>query len=146
MKISIASDHGGFDLKEDLRQWLAGLGHEVVDFGCQGHDSCDSADFCEPAARAVAEGTCDRGIVICTTGIGASITANKVKGVRCALCSEPWSAQMTRRHNDANMLGLGAGCVGPLMARQIVEAFLSWEFEGGRHQRRIDKIAAAENR
>ena len=146
MKISIASDHGGFDLKEDLRQWLAGLGHEVADFGCQGHDSCDYADFCEPAARAVAEGKCDRGIVICTTGIGASITANKVKGVRCALCSEPWSAQMTRRHNDANMLGLGAGCVGPLMARQIVEAFLSWEFEGGRHQRRIDKIAAAENR
>ena len=146
MKISIASDHGGFDLKEDLRQWRAGLGHEVVDFGCQGHDSCDYADFCEPAARAVAEGKCDRGIVICTTGIGASITANKVKGVRCALCSEPWSAQMTRRHNDANMLGLGAGCVGPLMARQIVEAFLSWEFEGGRHQRRIDKIAAVENR
>ena len=146
MKISIASDHGGFDLKEDLRQWLAGLGPEVVDFGCQGHDSCDYADFCEPAARAVAEGKCDRGIVICTTGIGASITANKVKGVRCALCSEPWSAQMTRRHNDANMLGLGAGCVGPLMARQIVEAFLSWEFEGGRHQRRIDKIAAVENR
>ena len=146
MKISIASDHGGFDLKEDLRQWLAGLGHEVVDFGCQGHDSCDYADFCEPAARAVAEGKCDRGIVICTTGIGASITANKVKGVRCALCSEPWSAEMTRRHNDANMLGLGAGCVGPLMARQIVEAFLSWEFEGGRHQRRIDKIAAVENR
>ena len=146
MKISIASDHGGFDLKEDLRQWLASLGHEVVDFGCQGHDSCDYADFCEPAARAVAEGKCDRGIVICTTGIGASITANKVKGVRCALCSEPWSAQMTRRHNDANMLGLGAGCVGPLMARQIVEAFLSWEFEGGRHQRRIDKIAAVENR
>ena len=146
MKISIASDHGGFDLKEDLRQWLAGLGHEVVDFGCQGHDSCDYADFCEPAARAVAEGKCDRGIVICTTGIGASITANKVKGVRCALCSEPWSAQMTRRHNDANMLGLGAGCVGPLMARQIVEAFLSWKFEGGRHQRRIDKIAAVENR
>ena len=146
MKISIASDHGGFDLKEDLRQWLAGLGHEVVDFGCQGHDSCDYADFCEPAARAVAEGKCDRGIVICTTGIGVSITANKVKGVRCALCSEPWSAQMTRRHNDANMLGLGAGCVGPLMARQIVEAFLSWEFEGGRHQRRIDKIAAVENR
>lgn len=146
MKISIASDHGGFDLKEDLRQWLAGLGHEVVDFGCQGHDSCDYADFCEPAARAVAEGKCDRGIVICTTGIGASITANKVKGVRCALCSEPWSAQMTRRHNDANMLALGAGITGPLMARQIVTAFLTHEFEGGRHQRRIDKMMAAENR
>ena len=146
MKISIASDHGGYDLKEDLKQWLTGLGHEVTDFGCEGHDSCDYADFCAPAARAVAEGKCERGIVICTTGIGASITANKVKGVRCALCSEPWSAQMTRRHNDANVLGLGAGCVGPLMARQIVEAFLSFEFEGGRHQRRIDKIAAVENR
>ena len=146
MKIAIASDHGGYDLKEDLKSWLAEQGHEVEDFGCHGHESCDYADFCEPAARAVAEGACQRGIVICTTGIGASITANKVKGVRCALCSEPWSAEMTRRHNDANVLGLGAGAVGPLMARQIVSAFLHFEFEGGRHQRRIDKIAAAENR
>ena len=146
MKISIACDHGGYDLKEDLKAWLTEKGHEMVDFGCQGHDSCDYADFCEPAARAVADGTCERGIVICTTGIGASITANKVKGVRCALCSEPWSAEMTRRHNNANVLGLGAGAVGPLMARQIVEAFLKFEFEGGRHQRRIDKIAAVEER
>lgn len=146
MKISIACDHGGYDLKEDLKAWLTEKGHEMVDFGCQGHDSCDYADFVEPAARAVADGTCERGIVICTTGIGASITANKVKGVRCALCSEPWSAEMTRRHNNANVLGLGAGVVGPLMARQIVEAFLKFEFEGGRHQRRIDKIAAMETR
>lgn len=146
MKISIASDHGGYALKEDLRAWLAEQGHQVEDHGCHGLESCDYADFCEPAARAVAEGKCERGIVICTTGIGASITANKVKGVRCALCSEPWSAQMTRRHNDANVLALGAGITGPLMARQIVEAFLSVQFEGGRHQRRVDKIAAAENR
>lgn len=146
MKIAIASDHGGYELKKDLSQWLAEQGHEVVDFGCQGLESCDYADFCEPAARAVAEGDCERGIVICTTGIGASITANKVKGVRCALCSEPWSAEMTRRHNNANVLGLGAGVVGPLMARQIVTAFLTFAFEGGRHQRRIDKIAAVENR
>jgi len=146
MKISIACDHGGYDLKEDLKGWLTEKGHEVVDFGCQGHDSCDYADFVEPAARAVADGTCERGIVICTTGIGASITANKVRGIRCALCSEPFSAEMTRRHNDANVLGLGAGMVGPMMARQIVEAFLKFEFEGGRHQRRIDKIAAVENR
>ena len=146
MKISIACDHGGYDLKENLKAWLTGVGHEVVDFGCQGHDSCDYADFVEPAARAVADGTCERGIVICTTGIGASITANKVKGIRCALCSEPWSAEMTRRHNNANVLGLGAGVVGPLMARQIVESFLKFEFEGGRHQRRIDKIAAVEER
>ena len=146
MRISIACDHGGFDLKEDLKAWLTEQGHEVADFGCEGHDSCDYADFVEPAARAVADGKCERGIVICTTGIGASITANKVRGVRCALCSEPWSAQMTRRHNDANVLGLGAGITGPLMARQIVEAFLTYQFEGGRHQRRIDKIAAVEAR
>ena len=144
MKISIASDHGGYDLKEELKVWLTEQGHEVVDFGCEGHDSCDYADFCEPAAWAVADGNCERGIVICTTGIGASITANKVKGIRCALCGDPWSAEMTRRHNNANMLGLGAGVVGPLMARQIVETFLTFEFEGGRHQRRIDKIAAVE--
>jgi len=146
MRISIACDHGGYDLKEDLKAWLAEKGHEVEDFGCQGHDSCDYADFVEPAARAVAEGTCERGIVICTTGIGASITANKVKGIRCALCSEPLSAEMTRRHNNANVLALGAGMIGPMMARQIVEAFLRFEFEGGRHQRRIDKIAAVEER
>lgn len=146
MKISIACDHGGYDLKEDLKAWLMEQGHEMVDFGCQGHGSCDYADFVEPAARAVADGTCERGIVICTTGIGASITANKVKGIRCALCSEPLSAEMTRRHNNANVLGLGAGMVGPMMARKIVEAFLSFEFEGGRHQRRIDKITAVEER
>ena len=146
MKIAIASDHGGYALKQDLSQWLTEEGHEVEDFGCHGLESCDYADFCETAARAVAEGKCERGIVICTTGIGASITANKVKGIRCALCGEPWSAEMTRRHNNANVLGLGAGVVGPLMARQIVTAFLTFAFEGGRHQRRIDKIAAAENR
>ena len=146
MKISIASDHGGYALKEELSAWLTSLGHQVEDFGCRGLDSCDYADFCEPAALAVAEGKCDRGIVICTTGIGASITANKVKGVRCALCGEPWSAQMTRRHNDANVLALGAGTTGFLMAQQIVESFLMYDFEGGSHQRRIDKIAAIENR
>ena len=146
MKISIASDHGGFDLKEDLRAWLTGQGHEVVDFGCHGKESCDYPDFAGPAARAAASGECERGIVICTTGIGVSITANKVRGIRCALCSEPWSAEMTRRHNDANMLALGAGITGPLMARQIVTAFLTHEFEGGRHQRRIDKMMSAENR
>ena len=108
MKIAIASDHGGYALKQDLSQWLTEEGHEVEDFGCHGLESCDYADFCEPAARAVAEGKCERGIVICTTGIGASITANKVKGIRCALCGEPWSAEMTRRHNNANVLGLGA--------------------------------------
>ena len=146
MRISIASDHGGYDLKEDLRAWLTGLGHEVEDFGCHSRESCDYADFAEPAARAVAEGKCDRGIVICTTGIGISITANKVRGIRCALCSEPVSASLTRHHNDANMLAMGAGMVGPMMAREIVTAFLTNDFDGGRHQRRVDKVMAVENR
>ena len=146
MKIARACDHGGYDLKTELSAWLTEQGHQVEDFGCFNRDSCDYADFAGPAARAVAAGRCERGIVICTTGIGVSITANKVRGVRCALCSEPWSAEMTRRHNDANVLGLGAGVVGPQMARQIVTAFLTHSFEGGRHQRRIDKIAEVEGR
>ena len=145
MKIAMGSDHGGFDLKEQIKAWLQENGHEVVDFGCHSKESCDYADFGVPAARAVASGQCERGIVICTTGIGISITANKVKGIRCALCSDPWSAEMTRRHNDANMLAMGAGVVGPLLAQRIVEAFLSFAFEGGRHQRRVDKIMAVEN-
>ena len=145
MKIAIASDHGGFDLKEQVKVWLQEMGHEVEDFGCHSKESCDYPDFGAAAARAVASGQCERGIVICTTGIGISITANKVKGIRCALCSEPWSAEMSRRHNNANMLAMGAGAVGPLLARRIVETFLTTEFEGGRHQRRVDKITAVEN-
>lgn len=145
MKIAIASDHGGFDLKEQVKAWLQEMGHEAEDFGCHSKESCDYPDFGAAAARAVASGQCERGIVICTTGIGISITANKVKGIRCALCSEPWSAEMTRRHNNANMLAMGAGAVGPLLARRVVETFLTTEFEGGRHQRRVDKITAVEN-
>ena len=145
MKIAMGSDHGGFDLKEQIKAWLQENGHEVVDFGCHSKESCDYPDFGAAAARAVASGQCERGIVICTTGIGISITANKVKGIRCALCSDPWSAEMTRRHNDANMLAMGAGVVGSLLAQRIVEAFLSFAFEGGRHQRRVDKIMAVEN-
>lgn len=144
MKISIASDHGGYALKEELSAWLTSLGHQVEDFGCRGLDSCDYADFCEPAARAVAEGKCERGIVICTTGIGISISANKVKGIRCALCGDAFSAEMTRRHNDANMLALGAGITGPNLAQKIVEVFLSTGFEGGRHARRVDKLMQIE--
>ena len=146
MKISMASDHGGFNLKEDIKAWLTEQGHEITDCGCYDTGSCDYPDFGEAAARAVAEGKCEKGIVICTTGIGISISANKVKGVRCALCSEPWSAEMTRRHNDSNMLAMGAGVVGPNLARQIVTAFLTHEFEGGRHQRRVDKMMAIENK
>ena len=146
MKISMGCDHGGFALKEDIKAFLIEQGHEVEDCGCYNTDSCDYPDFGEAAARAVSEGKCERGIVICTTGIGISISANKVKGIRCALCSEPWSAEMTRRHNNSNMLAMGAGVVGPNLARQIVTAFLSNEFEGGRHQRRVDKMMEIENR
>ena len=146
MKISMGCDHGGFGLKEDIKAFLIEQGHEVEDCGCYNTDSCDYPDFGEAAARAVSEGKCERGIVICTTGIGISISANKVKGIRCALCSEPWSAEMTRRHNNSNMLAMGAGVVGPNLARQIVTAFLANEFEGGRHQRRVDKMMEIETR
>ena len=146
MKISIACDHGAVAQKNLIAEHLRKQGHEVLDFGTHTTDSCDYPDFGEAAARAVAEGKCEKGIVICTTGIGISISANKVKGVRCALCSEPWSAEMTRRHNDSNVLAMGAGVVGPNMARQIVTAFLTNDFEGGRHQRRVDKMMAIENK
>lgn len=145
MKIAIGSDHGGYDLKEQVKTWLQEMGHEVEDFGCYSKESCDYPDFGAAAARAVASGQCEKGVVICTTGIGISMTANKVKGIRCALCADPWSAEMTRRHNDANMLAMGAGVVGPQLARQILEAFLTHDFEGGRHQRRVDKLMALEN-
>ena len=146
MKIALGADHAGYPLKEAVKNHLTQRGLQWEDFGCHSRESCDYADFAEPAARAVAEGKCQRGIVICTTGIGISITANKVKGIRCALCSEPLSAELTRHHNDANMLAMGAGMVGPMMARQIVTTFLTHEFDGGRHQRRVDKITAVENR
>lgn len=137
MKISIACDHGAFQLKERLKTYLTGQGHQVVDCGADSAQSCDYPDFAAPAARLVAEGSCERGVVLCTTGIGMSIAANKVKGIRCALCHEPLSAEMTRRHNDANMLAMGAGIVGPMLAERITDIFLNTPFEGGRHQRRV---------
>ena len=144
MKISMGCDHGGYPLKEFLKSWLQEQGHTVVDCGTDSTDSCDYPVFGAAAAREVAEGRCERGIVICTTGIGISIAANKVKGIRCALCSEPLSAEMTRRHNDANMLAMGAGMIGRNMAQRITEVFLSTPFEGGRHQRRVDLISQLE--
>ena len=143
--IAIASDHGGYALKEHLKAYLAAKGITCEDFGTDSTESCDYPVFGKAAAQAVAEGRCERGIVICTTGIGISIAANKVKGVRCALCSEPLSAEMTRRHNDANMLALGAAMTGPMLAERIVDVFLSTGFEGGRHQRRVDLISAIES-
>ena len=144
MKIALGCDHGGYDLKQHIIRVLERLGHEAVDFGCLSKESCDYPDFGAAAARAVAEGSCDRGIVICTTGIGISIAANKIRGVRCAHCADCLQAEMTRRHNDANMMAIGAGFTGPNMAERMVEVFLSTEFEGGRHARRVEKMMALE--
>lgn len=140
MKISIASDHGGLDLKNKIKQYLTSQGHEVRDFGTYTSESCDYPDFARLAAQAVASGECERGIVVCTTGIGVSMVANKVKGVRCALCLNDDMATMTRRHNNANVLALGQKYVDEQTAKQIVDAFINTPFDGGRHQRRVDKI------
>ncbi len=142
--IAIASDHGGYMLKEHIKAYLAAKGITCEDFGTNSTDSCDYPDFAKPAAEAVANGQCEKGIVICTTGIGISISANKVKGIRCALCTDTLTAEMTRRHNDANMLAMGAGIVGPMLAERIVDTFLSTEFEGGRHARRVAKMMEIE--
>lgn len=142
--IAIACDHGGYALKEAVKAHLDELGLAWRDFGTNSTDSCDYPDYAAPAARAVGSGECDRGIVICTTGIGVSIVANKIPGVRCALCSDPLSAEMTRRHNDTNMLAMGAGIIGQNLALRIVDTWLGTAFEGGRHQRRVDKITALE--
>lgn len=145
MKIAIACDHGALALKEAVKAHLTARGMECVDFGTFTKDSCDYPDFARPAAEAVASGACERGIVLCTTGIGVSITANKVHGIRCALLSDPWSAKMTRLHNDTNMMALGAGVVGENLAMEIVDVWLGTEFSGeARHQRRIDKVMALE--
>lgn len=145
MKIAIGADHGALELKNALVSRLEKQGYEVKDFGTYTADSCDYPDFAEPAARAVASGECDKGIVVCTTGIGVSIVANKVKGIRCALLSDVVSARMTRAHNDTNMMAMGAGVVGESLAFEIVDTWLNTEFSGEtRHQRRIDKITALE--
>lgn len=140
MKISIGCDHGGFALKEQVAEHLKQLGHEVVDCGTYSTDSCDYPEFGAKAARMVADGQCERGVVICTTGIGISISANKVKGIRCALCMNTDMAMMTRKHNDANMIAMGAKYVTPQLAFEMVDIFLSTDFEGGRHQIRVDKL------
>jgi len=144
MIISMGCDHGGYLLKEHIKKYLTEQGHEIKDFGCHSLDSCDYPQFGAAAARAVTDGSCEKGIVICTSGIGISISANKVRGVRCALCHEPLSAEMTRRHNNANMLAMGAGVIGKNMAERIVEVFLATEFEGGRHERRVNILDAIE--
>ena len=140
MKISLACDHGGLELKNQIADYLKKLGHTVCDFGTNTKDSCDYPDFAKPAARAVSSGECERGVVVCTTGIGVSMVANKVKGVRCALCLNPDMAKMTRLHNNANVIALGQKYVDFETAKQIVDNFLNTEFEGGRHADRVRKI------
>ena len=142
MKIALGCDHGGYALKCDIIKLLEAKGYAYEDFGCHSLDSCDYPDFCEAAARAVASGDCEYGIVICTTGIGISIAANKVAGIRCAHCADSLQAEMTRRHNNANMMAIGAGFTGKNMAERMVEVFLTTEFEGGRHERRVNKLNA----
>lgn len=139
--IAIGSDHGGYELKEKVKAHLLEQGLEVKDMGCNDKSSVDYPIFGQAVAKAVAAGECEKGIVICTTGIGISISANKVPGIRCALCSEPVSAKMTRLHNNANVLAMGAALVGEMLAMEIVDTFLGTEFSGEeRHQRRIDLI------
>ena len=139
--IAIGCDHGGFDLKQEVIKYLEQNNIAYKDFGCMDKQSCDYPEFGRAAAKAVADGTCDKGIVICTTGIGISISANKIPGVRCALCSDTLSAKMTRLHSDANVLAIGGGMVGKNMALDIVETFLNTEFsEGENHIRRIGLI------
>ena len=145
MKIAIGCDHGALDLKNAVIAHLESKNYEVVNYGTDTLDSCDYPDYVGAAAKAVAGGICDRGIVLCTTGIGASIVANKVDGVRCALLTDTWSAKMTRLHNDTNVMALGAGIVGKNLALEIVDTWLETEFSGdARHARRIEKVMALE--
>ena len=146
MKIALACDHGGLNLKNEIIKYLSANGYEYEDFGTKTTESCDYPDFALLAAEAVASGECEKGILVCSTGIGVSIVANKVPGVRCAHCHDSYCAEFTRRHNDSNVLALGEKVVGTGYALKIVETFLTTAFEGGRHQRRVDKITAIEKK
>ena len=143
--IALACDHGAYDLKEAVKLHLEKRGLSYKDFGCYDKTSCDYPDFAAPAAKAVASGECEKGIVLCTTGIGVSLTCNKVDGIRCALLHDPVSARLTREHNDTNMMAIGAGFTGEMLAMEIIDIWLDTEFShADRHQRRIDKVMALE--
>lgn len=145
MKIAVGSDHGGYALKEEIKKWLQDKGYEVQDFGTHSLDSCDYPDIAQKVARAVAQGQYEKGIIICGTGIGVAIAANKVRGVRAALCHDTFSAKASREHNDANILTMGERVIGKGLALEVLEAWLGASFAGGRHQRRVDLIGAIEN-
>ena len=144
--LAIGSDHGGFALKQEVMAHLKEKGIEYKDFGTYSEDSCDYPIYGEAVARAVASGECEKGIAICGTGIGISMACNKVKGIRCAVCGDCYSAEMTRRHNDANVLAMGGRVLGSGLALKIVDTFLETPFEGGRHARRVGLIGEIENR
>lgn len=145
MKVAIGSDHGGFALKEQIVVHLKEKGYEVEDFGTHTTDSCDYPDYGVLAAKAVADGTCDKGIVVCTTGIGISMAANKIKGIRCGLCHDVTTARLTREHNDANVLALGGGFIAPFLGLEMVDVFLTTPFSNEeKHIRRIDKVMRIE--
>lgn len=146
MKIALGSDHGGFHLKEEVKKHLEEKGLECVDYGTHSEDSVDYPDYGEKVGKAVASGECEKGIVVCGTGIGISIAANKVKGVICGLCSDTFSARMTRMHNDSNVLAMGERVLGVGLALDIVDIWLETEFEGGRHAKRVEKIRAIEEK
>lgn len=147
MKIAVGSDHGGYEYRKALIPEIEAMGHEVVDLGCPDESSVDYPDYGFAVAEAVARGECERGIAICGTGIGISIAANKVKGIRCALCTDPVMARLTREHNDANVLAMGGRIIGIEVAREIVRVFLTTPFSGAqRHQNRVDKITRYENK
>jgi ribose 5-phosphate isomerase B len=146
MKIAIASDHGGINIREEIKNLMDEMGIQYEDFGCECNTSVDYPDFALPVAEKVAAGEFDRGILICGTGIGMSIAANKVKGIRCALVHDVFSAKMTRQHNDSNMIAMGERVIGPGLAREIAQAWLTSEFEGGRHANRLGKITEYENK
>ena len=145
MKIAIGADHGGFCLKEAINKYFEEKGIEYTDFGCYSEDSVDYAIYAKKVADAVTGGEYDKGILCCGTGIGISIAANKVKGIRAAVVTNEFCAEMTRRHNDANILAMGGRVITPEQAVKFTDIFLNTEFEGGRHERRIAQIAAIEN-
>lgn len=145
MRVAIASDHGGIKIREEIKSLLKELNIEFEDFGCECETSVDYPDYAQPVAKKVAEGEFDRGILVCGTGIGMSIAANKVKGIRCALVHDMFSAKATREHNDSNVLAMGERVIGPGLAREIAKIWLTTEFEGGRHENRVNKIHQLEN-
>lgn len=145
MKIALGADHGAFELKDSIKKHLDEKNIEYTDYGCFSKESVDYPKYAYLAAKAVADKKCDFGIICCTTGLGVSMAANKVKGIRAAVCTNEMLAEMTRRHNNANVICMGQNVVTPELANKMIDIFISTEFEGGRHQRRIDLITDIEN-